>query len=360
MSLISEELPGSTPRLKLRRSYYKDCTGLSGRSLRDNRDRLAVNLAIIIVNFRTANLTIGCMSSLLDDPALPDGTHVMIVDGASGDGSAEDISAEIERRDAQGRVSLLALDVNGGFAYANNRGIEAVREKFGGADFFLLLNPDTVVYPSAIACLVAFARSRPKVGIAGSRLEDPDGTPQACAFRFLSVASEFESEVRIGPVSRLLNRWSVVPQELPSEPSRIDWVSGASMLVLSDVLEDVGLLDEAYLLYYEELDLTLRAARAGWECWHVPQSRVIHLVGQATGVSKREGAAPRRPRYWFDSRRRYFVKNHGRLYAFMADMAWTCGYLGWRVRQFLTGRKFEDPPLLLLDFLRHSLSFGRR
>ena len=319
-----------------------------------------MNLAIIIVNYRTANLTIGCMSSLLDDPALPDGTHLVIVDGASGDGSVEAIAAAIERRDAQDRVSLLPLTVNGGFAYANNRGIEAVRVGFGEAAFYLLLNPDTVVHPSAVARLVAFLKTKPEAGIAGSRLEDPDGTAQACAFRFLSVASEFESEIKMGPVSRLLRRSSVVPQDLPEEPSRVDWVSGASMLVRSEVLKEVGLMDEAYFLYYEELDLTLRAARAGWECWHVPQSRVIHLVGQATGVTKREGVRTRRPSYWFDSRRRYFVKNHGRFYAFMADVAWTCGYVGWRIRQLLTGKKNDDPPKLLRDFLRHSFSFSRR
>ncbi len=319
-----------------------------------------MNLAIVIVNYRTADLTIGCMSSLLDDPTLPDGTHLMIVDGASGDGSVKQIAAEIERRGVKSRVSLLPLTVNGGFAYANNRGIEAVRERFGEPAFYLLLNPDTVVHPSAVARLLGFLRSRPEAGIAGSRLEDPDGTPQACAFRFPSIASEFEAEIKLGPVSRLLSRWSVVPQDLPEVPSRVDWVSGASMLVRSDVFKDVGLMDEAYFLYYEELDLTLRAARAGWQCWHVPQSRVIHLVGQATGVSKREGIKARRPRYWFDSRRRFFVKNHGRFYAFLSDVAWTSGYVGWRVRQFLTGRKNDDPPRLLQDFLRYNFSFGRR
>jgi GT2 family glycosyltransferase len=319
-----------------------------------------VDLAIIVVNYRTARLTIGCLASLLDDPALPEGTHLMIVDGASGDGSTEAIAAAIEARNVQRRVSLLPLEVNGGFAYANNRAIEAIRARFGEPEFYLLLNPDTVVRASAVSRLLAFLKSNSDVGIAGARLEDPDGTPQACAFRFLSVASEFESEIRFGLVSRLLRRWSVVAQDLSDEPSRVDWVSGACMLVRSDVFKAIGLMDEAYFLYYEELDLTLRAARAGWECWYVPQSRVVHLVGQSTGVSKREGKRPRRPRYWFDSRRRYFVKNHGRLYAFMADLAWISGYVGWRIRQFLTGQKNEDPPMLLQDFLRHSFSFGKR
>jgi N-acetylglucosaminyl-diphospho-decaprenol L-rhamnosyltransferase len=317
-----------------------------------------VELAIIVVNYRTADLTIGCLDSLFDDPKLPPDTHLMIVDGASGDGSAQAIAAAIESRKLQQRVSLLPLEVNGGFAYGNNRGIESIRARFGEPEFYLLLNPDTLVRPTAVARLLAFLKANPDIGIAGSRLEDPDGTPQACAFRFPSVASEFEGEIKTGPVSRILRRWSVVP-ELGDEPSRVDWVSGACMLVRSDVFKAVGLMDEKYFLYYEELDFTLRAARAGWQCWHVPQSRVIHLVGQATGVSKREGTKPRRPRYWFESRMRYFVTNHGKPYTFMANLAWISGYLGWRVRQLVTGRKNEGPPRLLSDFIRHSFSFGR-
>ncbi len=318
-----------------------------------------MELAIVVVNYRTADLTIGCLAALVEDPTLPTDTHIMIVDGASGDGSVPALAAEIETRKLQQRVSLLPLAVNGGFAYGNNRGIEAIRSAYGEPQFYLLLNPDTVVRPSAVARLLEFLKSDPAIGIAGSRLEDPDGTPQACAFRFLSVASEFEAEIKIGPVSKMLSRWRVVPPELPEIPSRVNWVSGACMLVRRDVFEAVGLMDEEYFLYYEELDFCLRAARAGWQCWHVPQSRVIHLVGQSTGVSKREAKKARRPRYWFESRKRYFIKNHGRYYAFMANLAWISGYIGWRIRQILTGRKNEDPPQLLRDFLRHSFSFGR-
>ncbi|UVK40246.1 glycosyltransferase family 2 protein [Mesorhizobium sp. AR10] len=318
-----------------------------------------MELAIIVVNYRTADLTIECLAALLDDPTLPADTHIMVVDGASGDDSVPVLTAEIETRDLQRRISLLPLAINGGFAYANNRGIEAIGSTYGKPEFYLLLNPDTVARPGAVARLLEFLKTDPAIGIAGSRLEDPDGTPQACAFRFLSVASEFEAEIKTGLVSNLLSRWRVVPPDLPEEPSRVGWVSGACMLVRRDVFEAVGLMDEEYFLYYEELDFCLRAARANWQCWHVPQSRVIHFVGQSTGVSRREGKKARRPSYWFESRKRYFTKNHGRRYAFMANLAWIAGYMGWRVRQILTGRKNEDPPHLLRDFVRHNFFFGR-
>jgi GT2 family glycosyltransferase len=105
-------------------------------------------------------------------------------------------------------------------------------------------------------------------------------------------------------------------------------------------------------MYYEESDLCLQLARKGWQCWYVPESRVIHLVGRSSGVTSRSGTPRRRPAYWFASRRRYFVKNHGWLYAVLADLAWTGGHAVWRLRRSLQNKPNQDPPRLLTDFLR--------
>ena len=160
--------------------------------------------------------------------------------------------------------------------------------------------------------------------------------------------------MRFGPVSRLLNHSRVAPP-ISDKAERMDWVSGASMLIRTDMMEAVGRLDEGYFMYYEESDLCLRAARAGWECWYLPESRVVHLVGQSSGVTSRNTALPRRPAYWFESRRRYFVRNYGRIYAMLADGAWVVGHALWRVRRFLQRKPDTDPPHLLGDFLRQSL-----
>jgi GT2 family glycosyltransferase len=113
-------------------------------------------------------------------------------------------------------------------------------------------------------------------------------------------------------------------------------------------------------MYYEEADFCLRARRAGWPCCYVPESRVVHLVGQSSGVTGAKRAAKRRPRYWFDSRRRYFVRNHGRATAFFADVAWAGSGAIYRALQFVRRKPRTDPPWLLWDFLRHSfLSWGK-
>ncbi|MEO1717649.1 MAG: hypothetical protein AAFR76_11110, partial [Planctomycetota bacterium] len=100
--------------------------------------------------------------------------------------------------------------------------------------------------------------------------------------------------------------------------------------------------DDAYFLYFEETDLCLRVARAGWEIWQEPASRVVHLVGQSTGVNRKDEKPRPKPAYWYDSRRRYFEKNYGRGYADVVDACRCCAVLLSRVIGALTGRRGDE------------------
>jgi len=217
-----------------------------------------------------------------------------------------------------------------------------------------LLNPDTVVLPGGVEALVHFLEEHPAVGIAGSRLQDPSGAPQVSAFRFAGVASELARGMRLGLLSRLLARWTVTPP-VRDEPHPTDWVSGASMLVRREVFEQGGLLDESYFLYYEDVDFCLTAHRTGWSCWYVPSSRVVHLSGQSTGFPSDRPNEKRQPYYWFESRRRYYLKNFSPLKALGADLALLIGFALWRVRRFLQRKPDVDPPQFLSDLFRHSV-----
>ncbi len=194
--------------------------------------------------------------------------------------------------------------------------------------------------------------AHPRVGIAGSRLEHPDGTPQRSAFRFHSILGELESGMRLGLVSRLLDRKIVAPP-VPQGTCPTDWVAGASMMIRRQVFKDVGLMDEGYFMYFEEVDFCLRARRAGWPCWYVPASRVIHLVGQSSGVTDVKKARKRRPAYWFESRRRFFRQNIGPMRTLLANVAWAGGYALYRLRRPLQRKPDADPQGLLWDFMRH-------
>jgi N-acetylglucosaminyl-diphospho-decaprenol L-rhamnosyltransferase len=314
---------------------------------------------VVVVNTREADLTLGCLETLDAEMRQLPGLRVYVADNNSGDGSEERIRAKMDALGWGERGKVVQVGRNGGFAVGNNAAIRAGLAMAPQPDYVFLLNPDTLVEPGAIKALVDFMEAHPRVGLTGSRMLYPDGRVQLSSFRFHSVLSELEGGMRLGLMSRLLKRWSVVVP-LPDEPMQVDWVGGAAMMVRRKVLEDIGLLDERYFVYYEETDYCLRAKRAGWSSWYVPASRIVHLEGQNTGVSDRKKAPKRRPRYWFESRRHYFVSNHGWVTALLADMAWAMGFATFRIRQFIQRKPQQDPPHFLWDFVRFNFFSLRR
>ena len=321
--------------------------------LYQNQSESSPRLLVVIVNYRTAQLTINCLNSLVDRVKSLSGTQVVVVDNNSGDRSVEQIENAIQTEGWSDWAAVLPSEHNGGFAFGNNLAIRPLIKSRYPPDYVLLLNPDTIVRERSLQVLVEFMAENPTVGIAGSRLEDPDGTPQCSAFRFHTILSELDSALRLGIVSKLLSKWIIAPP-VAAKPHQTDWVAGASMIVRRQVLETTGLMDEKYFLYYEEVDFCLQAYRSGWSCWYVPQSRVVHLVGQSSGVTNTKTVPQRLPKYWFDSRRRYFLKNHGWFYTILTDLVWLLGFTLWRCRRFLQRKPDNDPPFLIRDFLSNS------
>jgi GT2 family glycosyltransferase len=319
------------------------------------------NVLIVIVNYRTAELTIACLRSLEGETATAGlgWVRVVVTDNASDDDSIARIVRAVGELGYSDWVKVQPLGRNGGFAAGNNAAIGPALESGDPPDYIWLLNPDTVVYPGALARLVEFLESRPEVGIAGSRLLKPDGTPEGSAFRFPSVLGELENGVRLGVLSKLLARWVVSPPA-PATASPCAWASGASLLVKRVVFEAIGLLDEDYFMYFEEVDFCLRARRAGWTCWYVPEAQVLHYAGSSSGVTGQNERLGGRPDYWFAARRYYFRKHLGPFRALLADLAWSLGFLSFRIRQTLQGRADHEPRHLLRDFLRYNFLPGRR
>jgi N-acetylglucosaminyl-diphospho-decaprenol L-rhamnosyltransferase len=141
---------------------------------------------------------------------------------------------------------------------------------------------------------------------------------------------------------------------LGDEAMQVDWVSGAAMMIRREVLLDVGLLDDGYFLYFEEVDFCFRATRAGWSVYYVPDSVVTHLQAQATGFTDDRKDKRRYPDYWFASRRRFFVKNRGRTQAVLADLAFILGYSTFRFRSVIQRKTNQEPPYFWRDFIRNS------
>lgn len=319
-------------------------------------------LLIAIVNYRSAGMVADLLDTLAEEVRGLVGVRVRVGDNGSGDDSVARLRAHVQARGYQDFAEVLDLGHNGGFAFGNNRLIEGPLSAPADARprYVLLLNPDTLVRPGAIRALLEFMQARPDAGLAGSRLIDPDGSVQVSAFRFQGLFSELDDGLRLGLVSRLLSRWKVTAPQPLDRPTRCDWVAGASLIVRREVFERIGLMDEAYFLYFEEEDFIKRAADAGFSCWYVPDSIVVHLVGQTSGVTNKQDQNRRKPKFWFETRQRYFVRHHGAFKSFWIDALHLAAFLLWRLRRRLQGKPDTDPAHYAGDLVRHNLLASRR
>jgi N-acetylglucosaminyl-diphospho-decaprenol L-rhamnosyltransferase len=319
-------------------------------------DATGADVAVVIVTYRSAQLTIDCLRSVCVERERP-GARIrcVVVDNASGDSPliAQAVSAE----GWSDWVSVIVAERNGGFAYGNNLGLRAVYAA-GRPDYVHLLNPDTVLRPGAVSALVDFLAAHPKAGIAGGIFENADQSEWAIAFRFPSIVGELIHGLQWGVVSRLLAHWQV-PMHLDHSVHPVDWVSGASMMVKRELIDRIGGLDESFFLYFEETEFCFRAKAAGYEVWYVPESRVVHIAGQSTKVTERNKAPRRLPGYWFVSRRHYFTLTRGAAYSILADLtALVAGQLG-AVKRLAQSRPQTEAPHFLRDVLAHSLLWRR-
>lgn len=317
-----------------------------------------MQLLIVVLNYRTADLTIACLRSLAREireiPTLPS-AEVVITDNASGDGSAQRIAQAIEDEGMSSWARCEPLPRNGGYAYGNNAPIRTALQRPQPPDFVLLLNPDTELLPGAIGALLEFMRVHPECAVAGSRLLDDKGAAHCSAFNFPSAWSELDRGLQLGIVTRLLADRSV-HKPVPDAATEVDWVAGASMLVRREVFSAIGLIDEAYFLYFEEVDFLLRAKRAGFRTFYVPDSRVLHHMGASTGVTDEKRPPQRIPAYWFESRRRYFLKNYGITHALLADSAFLAGHTLRKLRQLVAPKvRRPDPPHMVRDYVQNSV-----
>ncbi len=249
-------------------------------------NNLPPTIGVIIVSYNTASLLGDCLRSLRAC-TLP--LHIHVIDNASSDTSVDLVRTDFPE------VELCALDHNVGFAAANNLGLHAlgfatqVPHAASDAlpDYVLLLNPDTVVQAGAIEALTTFLCEHPRVGMVGPRLLNPDGSVQTGAFRFPTLMMSLLDVFPPGDLlpGRLYNSWwhgRYAQEQVGMQPFPIDHPLGACMLVRRAVVQNVGLLDEQYFMYSEEIDWCWRIRRAGWAIWQVPHAHVMHVGGAAT------------------------------------------------------------------------------
>ena len=314
-----------------------------------------MKLFIAILCYKVPDLTIDCLRSLSGEIGRVPGTKVGLLENGTGGDSAERLRKAIQDNGWGSWVDLTTVEVNRGYTGGTNLLVRAALESADPPEYVLHLNSDTIVWEHALDSLVAFMDSHPRAGIGASRLIHPDGTTRASPFRFPRIVNEFDRGLRLGIVSKLLSPWAIEPPK-PQQPTMVEWASGASMILRRTMLEEIGLLDEDLYTYWDDVDHCLRARKAGWETWYVTESRVVHLGGASTGVNSKSVA--RRPAYWFEARRRLFLKHYGKAYTAACDAAFLVGYALWRLRRRIQRKPDPDPQHMLIDSIRQSVFFS--
>ncbi len=249
-----------------------------------------LDLAIVILNYNTRDLLSNCLDSVFASQGEVR-YRVCVVDNASTDGSAEMVRSRFPQ------AHMIANPVNIGYSAGNNVGLRwfGFPEANGPegatpARYALLLNPDTLLPPTALAEMIAFMDARPTVGVAGPRVRRPDGsldkacrrsfpTPQVSFYRMTGLS-------RLFPRSKRFNAYNL--EYLPEDAVHpVDSVVGAYMQVRREAMTDAGLLDEAFFMYGEDLDWAKRIKDAGWEVWYNGAVEITHVKEAASSQSSK-------------------------------------------------------------------------
>ena len=304
------------------------------------------DVAVVTINYRTPELTIRCVEALLPEKKRLPLLRVVVVDGGSADGSAAKLAEFVEQL-SLGWVSFLPLGINGGFGWANNQAMLELARDENPPEFIHLLNPDAEVRPGAVSALVDALQVDPRCGAAGSQLINVRAEPAASAFRFPSAGRELIA----GAQSEKLGSMLGIESTVAIGSSEVDWVTGASVMFRVDALREVGLFDDGFFLYFEEVELMHRLRSHGWTVRHVAQSQVVHIEGASTGIGAAT-AERAHPAYWYESRRRYFALTGGRTTVVAANLAVVAGKAAAKMK-ILVGRPAKATACRLKDLFGH-------
>jgi GT2 family glycosyltransferase len=214
---------------------------------------------------------------------------------------------------------VLRSPINGGFAFGNNLGIRSI-----DADAYVLLNSDTIVQSGAISGLRNAMRLRPDAGVIGPGLLNVDRQHDDSVFRAPRPIAEFLRLAHTGIFDKALPQLNPVLPE-SDQPIEADWLGFACVLIRREVIRRVGMLDDGYFMYFEDIDYCRRVREAGWKVLHWPAPKVVHLLGGSSNVTPEAAARRRAPRYYYEARARYFAKFYGRRGLWLANGFW---YLG--------------------------------
>ena len=257
-------------------------------------------LSIIIVSWNVRDYLRACLNSIQQTVPTDFAYEVIVVDSASSDSTLEMLHTEFVW------VQVLAQDRNIGFTKGNNVGLKAAKGRY-----LMLLNPDTEVFDQTLVQMTRCLDQHPEVGIVGPHTLNTDGSHQSTRRRFPTMGTAFFESTWLQPYAprRILDHYYA--RELPDDAVfPVDWVQGSALMVRREVYEQIGPLDEGYVMYYEELDWCKRASQAGWKALYLGTFKITHHGGKSS-----EQVFDSRVIHFQQSKLRYFGKFHGWLAA---------------------------------------------
>ena len=258
-------------------------------------ERETATVAVVVVSFNVRELLRACLQSVLAAGGIR--TELVVVDNASSDRSGDMVAAEFPG------VRLIRNPDNRGFSRASNQGISAT-----SAPYVLSLNPDAVVEPDAIVILADYLRDHPEAGAVGPKIVRPDGSLDLAARRSfpspLVALPRLSLLSRIFPRNQRLARYNLTDRS-PDVVQEIDSGTAACLMFRRDVLAQVGLYDEAFFMYGEDLDLCYRIKAAGWRIIYLPQAVVLHHKGQSSRLKSNDMIREFHRAMWIFFRKHY-------------------------------------------------------
>jgi GT2 family glycosyltransferase len=307
-----------------------------------------MKLVVVIVNFRTPDLTIQCLRSLAPEVAANPGTSVVVTDNGSGDDSVQQIRSAIESNCWQSWVELLPLPRNGGFSWGNNRGID----RHPDADYYLLLNSDTVVHPGVLSHCLSILESETGIGILSCLLKNPDGSVQNAARKFPTPLRETIRTMGLPWIWPKLFRFADLEDRGWNrlvERRDVDWVGGCFMFCRGDMVRQIGGLSEEFFFYGEDVEFCWRARRRGWRVRYDPRASVTHFGGQSSDPAKL-AAARKNLMIW---RARYTLARlcHGRAASWWLRLVDVSVHGARTAKLWLTGKSASEEYRNMRDVL---------
>jgi GT2 family glycosyltransferase len=264
-----------------------------------------LDLSIIVVNWNTRDLLTKCLSCV-ESTVKHIRYETIVIDNNSSDGSQEMVQTQFPN------VKLIANTDNVGFAKANNQGIA-----ISGGRYVLLLNSDAFVKDNTLDHMVTFMDEHPEAGMAGCKLLYEDGSLQASCATFPTLATEFYIAAgldKLFPKSKIFGKYLMTDWDY-NTVREVDVIMGAFMMVRKPVIDQIGVMDESFFMYSEEVDWCYRCQKAGWKILFTPEVETVHIWGGSSRVIKTESLIR-----LYRARVQFFRKHYGRLTALLYKM----------------------------------------